>query len=236
MDLYIVIATRRSGHHAIINWLDSILEGHGIFVEDTDWVFNKPLFVPNLKDGSVEYLNHDLSIIYEPIKDSSYCIFNIEERDLSYIKKSVIDGTGWDNIHLIINHRSFLNFLSSKINHSVEGQEKNLNNGINRWVEYSNEIIKPVVFDNFTTILFDKWVIDKNYRESISEKFDGNIDNEVTNKVPQNGMGSTFDGMSHNGDATKMDVLNRKKMLSDDLLAQSIQMGYVELSNKIFEQ
>ena len=235
MDLYIVIATRRSGHHAIINWLDSILDGTGIFVEDTDWAFNKPLFVPNLKDGSIEYLNHDLSVVYEPIKDSSYCIFNIEERDLSYIKQSIVGSTGWDNIHLVLNHRSFLNFLSSKINHPIEGQEKNLNNGIARWVEYSNEILEPWFFDNFTTILFDKWVIDKKYRESISTKFDGNIDNEITNKVPQNGMGSTFDGMSHNGSATKMDVLNRKNMLSDDLLAQSNEMGYVELSNKIFK-
>ena len=235
MDLYIILVTRRSGHHAIINWLDSILSGNGIFIEDTDWVYDKPLFVPNYKNTSVEYLNHNLKIESHPIKDSSYCIFNIEERELPYVNDSIKIATGWDNIHLIINHRSFLNFLSSKINHPIEGKQPNLTNGILRWVEYSNEILNPSIFTNFTTILFDKWVSKFDYRQQLAESIGGDITTEVTNKVPENGMGSTFDGMTKNGNANKMDVLNRTTLLSDDMINQSTKLGYVELSNKIFK-
>ena len=235
MDLYIVIATRRSGHHAIINWLDSILPNQGVFIEDTDWVYNKPLFIPNLKDSFIEYLDHDLSVKTKPINSSSYCIFNIEERELSHIKECIAKSSGWSNVHLIINHRSFLNFLSSKINHPIEGQEKNLNNGITRWVEYSNEILKPLIFDNFTTILFDKWVQSLDYRKTISDIFGGNIINEVTNKVPKNGMGSTFEGMSKKDNAKSMDVLNRNLLLNNNLITQSKEAGYVAISDKIFQ-
>lgn len=235
MDLYIVIATRRSGHHAIINWLDSILPNAGVFIEDTDWVYNKPLFVPNLKNSLIEYLDHDLSIKTKLTNGYSYCIFNIEERELSYIKECIAESSGWSNVHLIINHRSFLNFLSSKINHPVESKQPNLTNGVVRWGEYSDEILHPTIFDTFTTILFDKWVQSLDYRKEIVNIFHGDITNEITHKVPENGMGSTFDGMSKNGNAKNMDVLNRTSLLSDDMITQSENAGYVELSNKIFQ-
>ena len=236
MDLYIIIATRRSGHHAIINWLDSILPNTGNFIEDTDWVYDKPLFIPSIKDNSIEYLDHDLSIKYKPINNNSYCIFNIEERELSYIKDSIDKSSGWSNIHLIINHRSFLNFLSSKSNHPIEGKQPNLTNGVIRWGEYSNEILNPTIFDKFTTILFDKWFQSLEYRTKISDMFNGNINNEVTHKVPKNGKGSTFDGISKDKNAKNMDVLNRKSLLSNEMVIQSEEMGYIELSNKIFNK
>jgi len=49
-------------------------------------------------------------------------------------------------------------------------------------------------------------------------------------------MGSTFEGMSKKDNAKSMDVLNRTSLLNDDLIAQSEEAGYVELSNKIFQQ
>jgi hypothetical protein len=48
-------------------------------------------------------------------------------------------------------------------------------------------------------------------------------------------MGSTFDGMSKNGSAETMDVLNRKELLNKEIVNESNEMGYVELSDKIFK-
>lgn len=234
MKLYIIIAARRTGHHAIINWVDSILPGEGVIIEDVDWVYNKPLFVPIYQKDTITFLDHD--IIKKPlsISNQKYCIFNIEERDLNYIKNNINQTKGWDDITLIINQRTFLNFLSSKLKHYAESAQKPLYNGIEKWAQYSQEIDNPTIFPNHIPILFDKWVQHREYRENIANKLGTDIKNEITHKVSDNGRGSSFDGLSYQDKAKQMDVLNRKAHLPDILVNQSIEEGYVELSNKIF--
>tara|TARA_B100000287_G_scaffold413513_1_gene445113 strand:- start:2747 stop:3496 length:750 start_codon:yes stop_codon:yes gene_type:complete len=245
MKLYIIIAPRRSGHHAVINWLDSILPEKGVIINDTDWQANKPFMIPQINEDRTEYeyWDHEVKPQKTSVEDNSYILYNIEERPLEDIVahlKGNEEQSFWgkENITIIINQRSFLNFVASKINHTFEKNPYNFINGIKRWNEYTKELLNETsLLENFkyTTILFDKWFSSIDYRKKLCKTFNGKIKNEEINKVSEHGRGSTFDGQDKDGKGQEMKVLERYKLLAPDFLEKFENSSYNSDSKKLFK-
>ena len=73
-------------------------------------------------------------------------------------------------------------------------------------------------------------------RQIIAEKFGFVTDGKNYNKVPKAGGGNTFDGLSLNGKAKNLKVLERWKSMKDHPLCQKVKSDYElqEYSNQLF--
>jgi hypothetical protein len=88
---------------------------------------------------------------------------------------------------------------------------------IYRWKEYARECLGETGFvNNKIFIDYNSWFSNKEYRKKIAKSFGFSFTDRKLNFIPHNGGGSSFDLREKDGDAQKMDVLNRWKKLEGD--------------------
>lgn len=208
---YCFIAPRRSGHHAIMNWFQNQFNSEGYFLNDTDHAWGRPIRFPQIKDGTLHFLNNDyqnesIEIGYKNL------FYNFEDRPISQL--SNFQNELEENTKNIIILRDPFNLIASRMKHWVEHQPQLLQNGINIWVEYAQEILnETTLIPNKYVIIYNEWFQNKSYREMISNDLGEKFDDSNMIEVPEFGRGSSFDGMELNGEASSMKVLERYKTI-----------------------
>lgn len=163
-------ALRRSGQHAIIFWM---LNNMGCNLQS--YIFKGvKVFLDEQK--KVCYLNDDIvgRPLHEQIKDYKFIIKNFEDKP--FFEEASL------NLTIV---RDFLNTLCSRNAHFLES--KNLIKDFDKLVFLWKDFVKR---DN---IIYNRWVLDKEYRDKISDKLSvKNMDN--VDFVPVLGGGSSFLG------------------------------------------
>ncbi len=101
---------------------------------------------------------------------------------------------------------------------------------VKQWVEYARHYQKNQ--DRF--IIYDKWFVDKDYRDRIANRIGFLNEDKGLNEVHDYAGGSSFDKLTYHGQANKMDVLNRykayenleffKKLFTDDCISLAAQI------------
>ena len=212
---YCFLAPRRSGHHAIIEWFSKQLRNDTHFLNDNDHAWGRPIRFPKIKDGKLEYLNNEYKTDIVDIGDKDL-IYNYEDRLLSsFNTPEFLDELKSNDANIIILRDPF-NLLASRMKHWVEKKPQLLQNGINLWVEYAEEILGLTdVIPNRHFILYNQWFVDANYRKTIVVWFNGVHDDSCMEIVPEWGRGSTFDGLEYQNKASQMKVLERYKTIED---------------------
>lgn len=143
--------------------------------------------------------------------------------------------------------RSFPNLMASQIQrrNTIERlgmnfiiQDKTLETVRDLWVEFSRDILGS---DNhaFTTVLYDKWVANKSYRDDIAKMLGFKNHDIGIDFVPDFGGGSSFDGFSHQGKGTEMRTLDRWRYFVQDKEAMAAYEALItpevsELSIQLF--
>jgi hypothetical protein len=90
--------------------------------------------------------------------------------------------------------------------------------------------------NDFIFINYNKWFLDDKYRQSIAKKLGFITDGKNYERVPKAGGGSTFEGLSLDGKAENLKVLERWKSMKDHPLYQKIKSDKElhEYSNQLF--
>ena len=213
------VATKRSGHHAILSWFAKQMKETVIHHNDVD-----PY---KLVDGEIHYFGGVKKTKYAG-SDSKKIIYSFEDAKI-------------DDINMVENHieaesiivlRDVRNTIASLIRSTEKRSLKQrLAESTNAWFEYACEILNG----KKQYILFDKWFKDKAYRMWICDNFDIPFTDEGINFIPKNANGSSFDQMKYQGRAQDMKVLERWKAYNNNSIFNSYCTNDLKhLNEKVF--
>lgn len=213
---YLFLAMKRSGHHAIMNWVQAHTKQPIYNNTCHGWGWGRLLTMVGRKEAIDGIAN------IEDFNPDDWDTYNFPS--FPFLKES----------RVIMVMRSANNWLAScykrKFQHNEERKDvyKYLDKSfINDRKEHTPSRIdlycmqlEFAVQGKTVNISFDDWFRYKNTRKWLAEQlnieFNDEIDKKAVNTVANYGNGSSFDGISHDGNAQKMDVLNRdKKFLND---------------------
>ncbi|HMB00128.1 MAG TPA: hypothetical protein VKS21_03990 [Spirochaetota bacterium] len=188
--LYIVAATRRSGHHAFCEWLK--LQDGNCFYEG--FGFQDRFNVAPMLDGFRRVMQtigkKNIILSFEDLKTENINAIDAELRkmyDLSEYKTEKI-----------VFLRDIYNLWASLYK---DGKKDKLQIAIRVW--------KAQADNRDYIIRYNRWFSNNEVRGVICDRLGINFtDNGINNVAGCNG-GSSFDGLRFNGNAQKMDVLKR---------------------------
>jgi len=206
-------------------------------------IHSPPTPRPFTKNPIVEELDYDL-IIWNLVDDEPE---RLHERMQAHGQYNP------DNKIIII--REFKNWVASLIKHMQSSRTTNRTNTKKKqqWVwdsktqqqrslmrTYLRTYLEHAQYflssNEYTTILYDKWFSDEDYRKQIVSELGLEFTDMGRDKVSKQGRGSSFDGLDYNGKALEMNVLERyKTMINDDEYIEYISDNQeaLDLSNQI---
>jgi len=209
IDIY-VFGIQRSGHHAIIRWIlgqfphlniDTDLIKSNIFIND--WLKGGVTNCPQTKTNLVCDIPHNDQIRLVSYENNKEVLIN-ENRDLL-----LKDGN-----YCFVVLRDPLNWYASmKKLWKIPISDYKIELGI----RYFEEFVIKKIDNRVIPIIYDKWFINRQYRDSIAKKLVKTPNDRGFGKMfSYNMIGSSFDNWKYKNDATKMNVLERYKYLSND--------------------
>jgi hypothetical protein len=221
-----IYAMKRSGHHAIINWICRQIDNSFDIQKNYFEKWNKKNFILFSNDvlSSKEvkkYLKN--SIDYSAV-NACIWIYNIEEETiensiskLNFLKK--ICPFDMENTTEIIVLRDAFNLFASRDKNSGYEMRVNceysINNFLKIWKNHAKEFLRITkILKNPIGINYNEWFTNRDYRAHLCEKININFNDNGINDVTFFGGGSSFDHVKHDKNAQKMDVLNRYKNIS----------------------
>lgn len=225
---------RRSGNHAVIEWL----KGH--------FDQNKVLFLNNAEPSLFYTTEHHLSV-----DTDKYRKILIEEHQhktcliVSYENCNPLVYPLFHNSNIayrtdaLILLRDFPNTAGS-IARSARDQPAfayrfRIRDFPELWCIYAKFILSGA--PGFSPILYNDWFKSSTIRSQLSETLGLELSDLGLNRVSNFGQGSSFDGLTYDGNAQSMDVLNRWKTMIDDHLFQFLLLAEEEalpLNNRLF--
>lgn len=219
---YALIATQRSGHHAILNWFftqhpNKIKFFNNLFI----YKHREPKLFMLIKRGNSKKNYQG--------KDPSLNAFNSESILPEHVYELTKKQEDIQYIHIL--RDCYNTFASAKM---AKYKPERFRNVRLAW----EAIAKQIVENNVSHILYNKWFTSKEYREEKCDEFglikgDGGLMN-----VQSYGGGSSFDKLKFNKNAQSMDVLNRYKKYDSETNKDFIELftkPIVELNSKIFD-
>lgn len=222
-----VFGMKRSGHHAVMQWIQAGLSADGVGVQHLNNVFDK-------YQAAGE--RHDMSAPDIESKISNAAATIISYEDLSYTDRWTIPSYADPLVNIknplrfgdIIIIRDFYNMIASRLQrlHNLDqiGRRAAIHNvdwltvkAV--WSEYAALALSFESGDPLspTVINYNDWFSDNDYREQLAAILGISNSTESLGTVPEFGKGSSFDGLALNGLARQMNVLNRWQQLSPEL-------------------
>ncbi|MEM1169856.1 MAG: hypothetical protein AAGJ08_12450 [Cyanobacteria bacterium P01_H01_bin.35] len=247
-----VAGMKRTGNHAIINWVKSQHTGEVGFINNVSANENPYRYkCENLQDHfpkhkwAIEH-NHQqakgnfikrdcLIYSYQDFPLDKIASDKFEQNHDLYLGKSAI------RYDLLILRDPF-NLLasrlktSSKVSHflSVNSQNKTM---VDLWLDYGKEYLGQTNYlkHNKICINYNQWFADIEYRRQIADKLQMEFSDAGIDQVNSFGGGSSFEGKQFDGKASSMDVLNRWQKVSDNpKYKQFFNQEVLQYSEKIF--
>ncbi|NET30799.1 MAG: hypothetical protein F6K19_02185 [Cyanothece sp. SIO1E1] len=235
----IIYGMKRSGNHAIINWLkahdyffffnnvipiDPILRGEKIIPSPEDFNLWLQRRLPqnifgNCNFKKIEKFAYFLNLKKFALRKHSL-IVSLEDHEL-WVRPFLKADHDVINILILRDPR---NMFSSRIrkaslinnlaypNHSGPLMDRVLE----LWKIYAREYLGLTNYlENKLCIYFNSWFSDQNYRQSISQNLNIEFNDSGFSQVSRTGLGSSFDGVQYSGESQNMRVLTREKFLND---------------------
>lgn len=230
---FLVSGLRRSGNHAIINWIISNLSGEGHFLNDL-----RPL-----DSDSKEQIPNN----FAQIDQLDWLIHSYEDIKLNYLKGRLYRQ--WQDRHLgksqtrknILILRDPFNLLASRLHGNQSGQIRfrTGKEGFgNIWKMYAAEYLGNSHFlKDRVSINYSEWKSDSTYRLKIAEKLGLSSTNTSLGGVSEIGGGSSFEQApaEKSGEQLKTDERWQRYRDNPDFLNVFRDRELLDLALKIFK-
>ncbi|NEN90938.1 MAG: hypothetical protein F6K48_19295 [Okeania sp. SIO3H1] len=225
-----VVGMRRTGNHAIINWIKGQQTGKIEFWNDLKVNINAlRQKYENLRENYPFVKKDCLIRSYEDYTLQEITNWIFESKHDLYFGKS---GTRYEVLIL----RDPFNLFASRLKNRLQKEKNNLylgessygNNFLSvrnpnktvadLWINYAKEYLGETNYlkQNKICINYNQWFTDVEYRRNIADKLQMEFSDVGINKVAGQGGGSSFEGKEFDGKATSMDVLNRWQKVADN--------------------
>lgn len=218
-------AQKRSGHHAVINWLRFQLPGVHVFLNACK-PSGSPLTTCALSQSRIGYRERDIrlrrAMLYPALKLSvvRYLLYNYED----YLPPSTpisCCGSTTDPVAFVI-LRSPANLLASRMIRQLTFHSKHeemtpeilaekLSQVVKTWIDFAQLYLEG----NYFCIYYDKWLTDLDYKRTLMERLNIVYREPTRDEIAQWGPGSSFEG-DEGIAGSSLDVLNRWKVYRDD--------------------
>ncbi len=208
MDNLLIFGLKRGGHHAILNWIAYQSQRYVVHYND---VLSQAFIKGEIKTGGARdgmiFNNNAANCLY---------IYSFENVDLSLytqIKQSPLLQGNTVSLCII---RDVYNILASSIQSTFHKYfDKWMRNRIKTWIQYVREYRGETNYcsNKVMFILYNMWFSDVNYRKAICDLFNFSFTDRGFDKVSVRGGGSSFDKRRYDGEANRMNVLNRYKQM-----------------------
>ena len=214
-----IVGLRRTGNHGIINWIKKQHAGQV-------WHLNN--ITTERNPYRVLYLHYKKEHLNREAKGDSVkkdcLLYSLEDYPLEKIVRGGLEkkhdlylGTSRERYDVLILRDPF-NLLASRIKKNYMNVKDENWTIIDLWISYAREYLGETDYlkNNKVPVNYNKWATDVEYRQHIASRLKFAFSDAGINDVKSEGGGSSFDRTSFQGQANKMDVLNRWKILSDD--------------------
>lgn len=225
---FIVHGLKRSGNHAVINWIQA---------HDEFYFFNNIIPIAAILKGEKkipkpENFNHwcqrkllpkhlpFASLALQVITRKRSLIASLEDHPLD-IKPFISTPSNLKNILII---RDPYNLFSSRIRKASlvtnpaysKTSGVALDRAVSLWKAHAREYVGETnIMANKVGVYFNHWFSSKTYRKQISDQLGFPHTDRGYENVSNFGGGSSFDSTKFNGETSKMDILNRQNKLNE---------------------
>lgn len=214
-----VIAIRRSGQHAVMNWIESLIDEDDVITLNNITDDTKKAY----RDLKKQYNKKPFSKIW----DKEYLLYNSEDtlvgRAENLARQRVrrdIYGYSFRNPKKVVIVRNHFNLFASRLKpqETKPSITKSIGVMTEEIMHYYNNHCLALKDPQYIPVVYDKWFQSKDYRKEVAQKLEleSNIDREEINKVSKFGNGSSFNGLDYDNNAQQMDVLNRYESYTDN--------------------
>lgn len=219
-----IFGLRRSGHHAVIGWLQGCYEDSGETTYHENSVFNRHLWhAKNWPDPSP-------GTILSRASGSDVLMVSYEDVDIGRSNESPVYATLQppeykQKIKSTVIVRDWFNMAASRLTYQATcmdiGKYDGLIFGLDwtdleaRWLDYANLVNKS---SDYIGVNYNRWHTDIAYREKIAEQYELPDSDRRIDDVPDFASGSSFDSRTMHGRGKSMNVLQRWDDLRPDLL------------------
>jgi hypothetical protein len=238
-----VIGLRRSGNHAIINWMQKQQAG------TIEHLNNIPLngnpfrwkYIM-LRDFAPDRFEREKNRIRQQAKGNfikkDCLIYSYEDHPITKITSPRVEhkhdfhfGKSLNRYDVLILRDPF-NLIASRLENNMLPVKSFTQSVIDLWLEYAKEFLGETQYlpNRKVLINYNHWVADINYRREIAFKLDLPFTDAGINDVRPQGGGSSFDKRNFAGRATEMDVLGRWKHFTNNPLFLEL-LNHTELLN-----
>lgn len=258
-----VIGLRRSGNHAIINWIRQQIQGSVVFInhvrplenpyrnqyENQLTIRNNPSS-PYWKDRDINWWKQEKAGKFS-LKDG--LIYSYEDQELEKVahlsferKHDLYLGKSEERFDVIVIRDPF-NLFASRLQTKPreDGRNFNMLQVYSRsyslpelWIAYAKECLNETNFlqNNKLFINYNQWFLDYDYRQQIANQLRLKFSDLGRNDISGAGRGSSFDGVKYAGNVAQMDVLNRWKWFVDHSLYRDLLKteNLLHYSDKLF--
>jgi hypothetical protein len=224
-QLIVLQGMKRSGNHALVSWLEP---------QFRFTFFNNVIPIAPILSGEVQMPEPVDYRLWSARADLKGCaaLVSIEDHDLSTTYFRNIDVC-WQRV-LIVRHPE--NLFSSRVrkafllsNHPAYPQLPGhlLQRVVAIWKQHVRAYLMPETCPDRIAVYFDVWARDRAYRQALSSRLGVDFQDSGLERVPEHGGGSSFDGVSLDGNASAMRVTERKDCLEPHEL-QLLQAFYAD--------
>ena len=240
-----ILGLRRSGNHAIVNWMQKQLSDNHIFmnhvrVAENPYrdVYRDQCFLrskPDLKGIRYENLNWWHNQSRGKFSPKDYLIYSYEDQEIGRVANPYFEmmhdfyvGKSIERYDVLIIRDPFNLFASRMKGNKPRENARTFDfmkvysrrlNLPEMWVTYAKECLGETNYlkNKKIAINYNLWFSSLEYRKSISGQLGLDFSDEGFNEVVRaGGIGSSFDQTAFAGRADKMDVLGRWKILADN--------------------
>jgi hypothetical protein len=240
-----IIGLKRTGNHAVINWIKK--QEQGIVRHINDIRLNENPYsckADHLLDCYPEYAN-EAERLYQEAKGNfrpkdcliyNYEDFSIEQITAAHVEKKhdIYFGKSGERFDLIILRDPF-NLIASRIKKNFIPVKPFNKTVIDLWIEYAKEFLGETQYLNHNKVFvnYNQWATDYAYRQNIADRLKLNFTDAGIDDVHTQAGGSSFDGTKYQGKASEMNTSGRWKYFADDprfykLLANEELIAYSE--------
>ena len=223
-----VFGLRRSGHHAVIEWLKDCYAASDEKPIHVNSVFNRHLsFAQNWPDPTPED-------IVEAGVGSTALLVSYEDVDYDERRSSPVFSTFQtpdygDAIRETIVVRDWYNFVASRLKFQANCWSIDKLDGLvfglewseveKRWLRYADVAFNGGNDESrVIAVNYNSWFSDSEYRDQLATQYGLTNASSSLDIVPDFGTGSSFDGLTLQGKGRQMNVLNRWENLDPELL------------------
>ncbi|MEM1368730.1 MAG: hypothetical protein AAGG02_12080 [Cyanobacteria bacterium P01_H01_bin.15] len=224
-----IIGLRRTGNHAIAEWLKAQIEGPTEHLNNLEtrcspyrYKYEHIMFYHS--EHSRWAKNHYLPLAQGQFKKLSCLICGYEDHDLQDIADLIYEQL--HDVHLgksaerydILILRDPFNLFASRLKSNMINVKRKRYQAAHLWLQYAREFLGETNYltHNKLCISYNRWFADQSYRQQISEYLGLTFSDEGMQTVNHLGGGSSFDGQALDGAASQMAVLDRWKSFADD--------------------